>query len=173
MRLVLALFRIGLKTGPGLSQSLGMATAIASLLSTVMHVTFQHCITLNRQCLPNSKFNIQSVTNNSPSQASYHPDDLFQSGKDNDSNIWNGHLPLYSPTWLNNTIIVCLITSHSKFVWELWQFHKEVGNSLTIHTLRWRRKSSGNRLDGFIKRVGKKCITDQMGKSFKSTSTYA
>ena len=26
--------------------------------------------------------------------------------KDNVSNIWNGHLPLNSPTWLNNTMIV-------------------------------------------------------------------
>ena len=63
VRLVSALLRIGLKTGPGLSQSLGIATAIVSLLSTVMHVSFQHCITLKRQRLLNSKFNIQFTMN--------------------------------------------------------------------------------------------------------------
>ena len=60
-----------------------------------------------------------SVTNNSPSQDSNHPDDIFQSKKVNVSNIRNGHLPLYSLTWFNSTMIVCLDTSHSKFLYEL------------------------------------------------------
>ena len=60
-----------------------------------------------------------SVTNNSPSQDSNHPEDIFQSRKVNVSNIWNGHLPLYSLTWLNNTMIMFLDTSHSKFLYEL------------------------------------------------------
>ena len=57
MRLDLALLPIGLKTGAGLSNSLGVA--IAYLLSTLIHVTFQHGIALNSQRLPNSTFNIQ------------------------------------------------------------------------------------------------------------------
>ena len=69
-----------------------------------------------------------SVTKNSPSRDSNHPNDLFQSRKDNVSNIWNGHLPLYSLTWLNNTMIMCLVTSRSKFLYELWQVHQELGN---------------------------------------------
>jgi len=53
--------------------------------------------------------------------------------KDIVSNIWNGHLPLYSPTWWNITMIMCLVTSHSKFLYELWQVHQELGNRLITY----------------------------------------
>ena len=95
-----------------------------------------------------------SVTNNSRSQDSNHPDDLFQSRKDNVSNIWNGHWQLYSLTWWNNTMIVCLVTSHSKFLYELWQVHQELGNRLITYIGMMKEKFwKTSQPNGFLKRV--------------------
>ena len=49
--------------------------------------------------------------------------------------------------------------------------HKELGNRLITYI--GMTKESSAQLDGFLKKSRNKYITDQMGKLFKSTSTYA
>ena len=128
MRLVLALLSNGLKNWRCLKPITWHRNRnrVTTFSSTVIYVTFRLCIFLNRKRLPNSKFNIQFTNcpkkrNNTLPCLKYH--DLHGKcpfadpcNKDNVSNIWDGYLTLYFPTWLNNTMIVCLVTSRSKFL---------------------------------------------------------
>ena len=72
-------------------------------------------------------------------------------------------------------MIVCLVTSHSRFLYEL-HMTSVPGTRNLIYYVHW--DDEGNVLENITaqwfpkKSIRNKYITDQMGKSFKSNNAY-
>ena len=75
-----------------------------------------------------------SVTNNSPSQDPNHTHHLFQSRKDNVSNIWNGHLPVFSDlVKYHNDRVSCYLS----FKVSSWAMTSAPGTRKLINYVHW------------------------------------
>ena len=85
--------------------------------STVIHIIFRHCIALNRQRLPNSRFNIQLTNCPRNLQKKMMYRDLHGLSLTPTTKMMSvisemdTCIPLNSPSWLNNTMnITCYLS---------------------------------------------------------------